>query len=73
MTFATQKARFVKQMKLYIQFLQYCSTEKELFKLLAEIQFLKLKIEKINRMTMSEASQEVPCITKEFESNFDNI
>ena len=73
MTFATQKARMSKQLMLYIQFLPYCATEKEIFKLLGEIQFLKLKIEKINRMTMSEAYQEIPTITEQFESNLDNL
>lgn len=70
MTFVTYKARASRQLMLYVNYLPYCENESELFKLLNEIQILKLKIEKINRMTMSEAHQEMPCITQEFKSRF---
>lgn len=70
MTFLTQKTRLTKQMNLYIQYLGFCTNENETFKLLDEIQFLKFKIEKISRMKMSEAFNDVKLTTEIIETKF---
>lgn len=64
MTYKRQKNQLSKQLKLYINFLPFCSNESEVFKLLDEIQSTKLKIEKINQMKISEAYQQVKLRTE---------
>jgi hypothetical protein len=57
-----------KQFKGYIDFLQYCENDKQRFKLLNEITFLKHKIQKMGRMTVSELYENWDCKTVTIES-----
>ena len=68
MNFVTHRNRIERQMILYIEFLPYCENNKQPFKLMDEIQNLKMKIQQIDRLTMSKVSEDVIYRTVKCES-----
>lgn len=58
-----------RQMMLYIRFLPYCENDTQLFKLLDEIQFLKFKVQQIDRMPTRKACEVLKTITEKIQSN----
>ena len=63
MTHKRHKYQLSKQLKSYIDFLPFCSNEKEVFKLLDEIHFIKLKIERVDQMKLSQVHEQVKMTT----------
>ncbi len=71
MNFITHRNRIEKLMYLYMSFLSLCETNKEKLKLLDEINEIRFRIQRIDRMTMSQAAEDVKTIPETFTSNFE--
>ncbi|MGH2666041.1 hypothetical protein [Flavobacterium sp.] len=71
MNFITHRNRIEKLMYSYMSFLPLCETNKEKLKLLDEINEIRFKIQRIDRMTMSQAAEDVKTVPENFTSNFE--
>lgn len=70
MNYFTHRNRMERQLYLYIDFLTFCETNQDRLKILDEIMDLRFKIQRIDRMTGSEAYVNVDTITLILESDF---
>lgn len=69
MNYLTYKYRIERQLKSYIDFLPFCTSQKQTFALLDEITDLRYKIEKIDRMSIIESHSQVRTKTIQLESD----
>ena len=74
MNYSSYKRNLQKQLIDYVNYLPYCSSNIERFKLLDEIISLKYQILRIEQKTLLEAEKEVWFSTETFKSamNYDN-
>ena len=69
MNYMTYKYRIERQLKLYIAFLPFCTSQEEGFRLLDEITDLRYKIDKIGRMPTLESHKQMRTKTIQLESD----